>query len=175
MEILKMIVALLTLALILSSCTPTDERALDYQNYPFSALISFELDGQTATARLSVSPVGESDKNIKLEFTSPDSLSGLIIERSFGKTYAHLGDLVFFGSTCESYLNLAELFCIEGKISEIQAEKIGTTDTTRLTIITDSSDIYRVYLTQNGEPRRIISEKSGKRFVLDILAFECAK
>ena len=166
MEILKIIVLLLSAVILLSSCVPTGEGALDYQDSPFSDVISIELDGLSATAELSAYPT-ENDKSIYLKFTAPDSLAGIEIKYRDGSATARLGELIFHEA---SYLNIADLFSIDGRINKISQEKLGAVNCNCLDIISSKGESYKVYLSQDGKPRRIV-RLGNDPLTVNIIAF----
>lgn len=166
MEILKIIALILCPLIFLSSCVQTNERALDYQDYPFSAIISIEFDELSAVAELCSQPT-ESGLDMTLKFTSPDSLAGIELKDKNGKVTASLGELVFSEALS---LNLAELFSVDGKINKISQAKIGAVNCNCLDIISNNGESYKVYISQDSTPLRIV--RLGKNsLTVNILAF----
>ena len=83
----KTVVSLLLLVLLfVLGCTKTDTPFLEYQSKNFDSTAKLEVNGQNYTVNIQKT----SPENFTLTFTSPDTISGVSIEKK--------GDELFFSS-----------------------------------------------------------------------------
>jgi len=175
MEIIKMIALALSAILLLTACSPNDSYSLEYQEHPLRALLAFEHSGISVTALLSIIPKSNSDgvieRDVTLTFRSPNSLAGITIEQTGGNIYTSCGDLKISDSAADAWLEVAELFNIDGTIKRIYISDIQGQDYNCVEALGNDGKDYKIYLHENGEPRRIVSPS----LTVDVLSFESAQ
>lgn len=173
MEIMKIIALIMSLVLILSSCSSAGGSALEYQESSFETLISWSAGDTYVKARLISTITQENKRDITLSFEEPPSLQGLTLHQNADSLSASLGSLEIPDFCARSLIEIAEFFSIDGTLRKSCVKEIGKEKLNCLEYLSEDGLLYTVYISQKTAlPRRIDGRLFGKNTTLEILEFK---
>ena len=171
MEIIKLIALSLAAVLILTACASSNKELLSYQQSSFRAHVSWQLEDECFEALLT-SVITGGARTLSLEFTAPDELVGVCVHRAGDKAIASLGEFEISSPAANRLLAITEFFNIDATLKESSLERIDGTDFNKIEATNADGDLYTLYLSPTGLPRRICGMLSGSLCTLDVLSFE---
>ena len=177
MEIIKLLALLIGSAILFACCAAHPEPNLSYQERAFRAHVICESNDFTFGAIFTSIPKNESDdtplRDITLEFTSPDTLSGIKVQKSGENVRVYLDDMEISAPHAASWLALSELFDIEATVKESSVETLDGQKLNFINAVSDDGREFSLYLyPASGLPRRISGDINGKPSTLEVISFE---
>ena len=177
MEIIKLLALLFGCAILFSSCATRPSQNLSYQEKPFRAHLIFESTGASSGAILTSIPSIDADgtpkKALCLEFTSPENLCGIKVEKRDGETKVSLDGLVISSPYAERLLSVSELFDIDATVKESSVETIDGQSLNFIKAVSDDGKEFSIHLyPASGLPRRISGIVNGSTCTVDVISFE---
>ena len=177
MEILKLIALFVGSALLFTCCSATTSPNLSYQEKPFRTHISWKTENLSARAILTSIPVIDDNqnktKNITLEFTSPENLSGIKVSKLGENITVSLDGMKISAPYAERWLEIAKLFDIEATVKESSISELDGVRFNFITAVSDSGEDYSLYLYKDsGLPRRITGTVGASECTVDVISFE---
>ena len=170
MAIIRLIALILSLAFFLFSCSAAKNNSLSYQEKPFRAVITWQIDSLSLAAKLTSSP--ESD-SATLEFTSPSSLEGVILKKEGEKITLTLNELEISEAHLSRLAEITDFFKIDASIKKSSVTTISGTKLNCLQMLDANGEIFTVYLYPSSEiPRRITGKLYSQTVTLDVVSFE---
>lgn len=167
----KLIAVFLLLAFILCSCEGTavqkNERIFDYQDDLKSVEGVISEGAETYGIKLYFSPEGEGNRSRRIEYTSPESVKGLVFTVEGGKITAELSGIRIANSffAAEDVFRFGELFCLSEE--DIYSIEKGEDDTT--VAMGKGKDIaWQVTTDDDGIPKEITYESKEGSYRLKI-------
>ncbi len=158
---------------LLSCAKISVEDLLFYQNCPLEINADFTIGAERYSGNITLSePKTESqNKDMSIEFTSPQTISGITAGISDGKEYLKLDNINIQGKTDE-YSNMLEV-C---RLFSLKDAEINTADFVdfegvryRLIDLTDSFGHYLIYCDiDDNLPRRIEAQTANTNIILTI-------
>lgn len=154
----------LLVALILSGCAPTrrQERRLAFLGKPLRAEVKITREGKTAAGVLELGEIQDGgERSVRLTFTSPKSLEGIVAERRGEELCLKLNGKSFEApEAAAGFLRVGELFSDTGVLLSAKRVRGAEEELTELTLSSSAGD--RV-LTLNGSDRLLCIETKGIR------------
>lgn len=139
-----------------SSCAKKGDP-LAYEKGKINAEILILMNGTTLRAEMELMPIEDGkERDASLVFTSPESMSGLSVYRRNGEVSASLGDFKLSVPN-SALLYVTELFSTRGTVISAETETVDGESLTKLSVKADG-EMYTVWLTYNGLPRKILHE-----------------
>lgn len=169
MERLKFAALIMLLPIILISCSRS-EAALDYQFSPFTARFALSLSEMNFTGTITAGALTDSPRDVSIHFESPETLSGISVERKDGVVTTSLDDIRTSAQDVR-WLAIADLFSLDGTVCSTKNTTLGGTSCILAVLTVKNGEKYSVYIDKSGLPLRISGDMFGKPFVLDILFF----
>ena len=170
METIRLIALLILITFILVSCSENPQKMLSYQEKPFRAHISWQVDSLPFCAIITSYPAANS---LTIEFTSPPSVSGITVKKSTDNTTVTLDGIEISAPHLSLFAAISELFSIDGSIKKSFVTKLSGTKLNCAEIVSSSGKEYCLYLyPASGLPRRIVGELYGHPITLDVISFE---
>lgn len=163
---------LIALLLLLSGCGKArTDNYLSYQNYPLEAQGTLSLDDHSYEVRLSVTQAGE----LRLEFLSPSSIAGLVMEKRGGECFLSYGSIEE-SVTADGYLGTHGVLLAASMFSLTAESYDGAGVTTEAGIRYSYAD-YRVeegsvrvlFAASETMPCRIDATLNGRRFSFEFV------
>lgn len=156
--------------LLFCSCSIT-KGSLEYQNFAANAEITIKTDNNTVRANISLGAPNpdSSPRDAKITFSSPDSLSGIVVARKGGEVFLSIGSLTLPAEN-HGFIGIADLFSIKGTLSSAELCTLDGKKATHITI-TDTDAVYDVYISENDLPLRIVKDC----ITVDVVWFEREK
>lgn len=149
----------LLIALILSGCAPTrgQERRLAFLGKPLRAEVRITRGGKVTGGILELGEVSaDGDRFMRLTFTCPESLAGVVAEKSGDDLTVSLGGRLFDApEAAAGFLRAGELFSDTGVLLSAKRIRQGEENLTELTMSSSAGD--RV-LTLNDSDRLLCIE-----------------
>lgn len=128
-KIVCVIIALLTLC----GCGSIDSSVLNYAERSFCADVEGQVDGLDFAARVQVSAPGEDNthtaqktqsvrsvRSVRVEFSSPESLRGIVVTKGAEGTSISLDGTVISDAAAQGWLIIAQLLIPEGQVVSIK-------------------------------------------------------
>ncbi len=133
MRIHKIICVIIAL-LMLCGCGDIDSSVLSYAERAFCADVEGQVDGLDFVARVQVSaPSEDGTRDVRIEFSSPESLRGIVVTKDAEGTTVSLGGVALSNATAGGWLIIAQLLIPEGQVVSIKkAEGEAATATVAL-------------------------------------------
>ena len=174
MEIIKLLALLIGSALLFACCAAHPEPNLSYQNRAFRAHVVCESGDFTFGAIFTSLPKEpDSARDISLEFTFPDTLCGIKVEKREEKVTVYLDEVEISAPHAVSWLSLSELFDIEATVKDSSVETLDGQKLNFINAVSDDGREFSLYLyPASGLPRRISGEINGKPSTLEVISFE---
>ena len=127
------------------------------------------MNGTVLRAEISLSePHEERERDATVRFMEPKSVSGLTVTRKNGTVEATLGGTVMKDLDCTPLLYVTELFSTGGSVTLAEVAELDGEKVTELNV-TNGEEVYTVFVTSDGLPRRIVSGE----MTVDIVWIEC--
>ena len=170
MEIIRLIALILSLSLILISCSPSPKKLLSYQEESFRAIISWQIDPLKISAILT----HHTPDTISLEFTSPPALSGITVKKCGEETVVILDDIEFKSDDVCRFAEVFKIFQISAALKKSSVESLSGIKLNRIELFDNiKNEIFVLYLYKDSSiPRKILAPIFGKEITFDIISFE---
>ncbi len=170
MRILKIVLGIMLLAGILCGCDGRSTAIPDFREKDFRAEIRWSRDGMILCANLTVTSEKSEENSrqkLRLEFLSPDSLSGLCVEETNGEIILSRNQMQISLPGAEGFLSVARLLTASGERTDKgDIERNGIMF--RRMEIRNGSEVYEYELEKDtGIPKKI----SGDGTEAEIIRF----
>ena len=177
MEIIKLLALLIGSAILFACCAARPAPTLSYQEKAFRAHIVCQSDEASFGAILTSVPSSEesdtAERNLTLEFTSPDTLCGIKVQKNSHGVTVLLDEMEISAPHAIRWLSIAELFDIEATVKESSIETLDGQKLNFINAVSDDGKEFSLYLyPSSGLPRRILGEINDKPTTLDVISFE---
>ena len=178
-KIVCVIIALLTLC----GCGSVDSSVLNYAERSFCADVEGQVDGLDFAARVQVSAPGEDNthtaqtahtaqsaqkpqsvrsvRSVRVEFSSPESLRGIVVTKGAEGTSISLDGTVISDAAAQGWLIIAQLLIPEGQVVSI---KKSEGETATATVALDSKQTIVIDLN-TGAPLEASVDGARSAFV----------
>lgn len=175
-KIVCVIIALLTLC----GCGSIDSSVLNYAERSFCADVEGQVDGLDFAARVQVSAPGEDNtqtaqktqsvqkpqsvrsvRSVRVEFSSPESLRGIVVTKGAEGTSISLDGTVISDAAAQGWLIIAQLLIPEGQVVSI---KKSEGETATATVALDSKQTIVIDLN-TGAPLEASVDGARSAFV----------
>ena len=145
---IRKIIFVITVLLMLSGCGRVDAEVLSYAEHSFCASVEGEADGLKFAAELQIgAPDERGERNVRLEFLSPQSLRGIVVTRDAQATNVSLDGVSIDNAAADGYLDVARSLIPRGQVVSIKKAD----DTAIATVALDSKQTIRIDLN-TGAP-----------------------
>ena len=115
------IICVFVAVLMLAGCSEIDADVLSYAERAFRADVEGQMDGLDFAAEVQVSAADESGaRNIRIEFSSPESLRGVVVTKEAEGTSISLDGTVISDAAAQGWLIIAQLLIPEGQVVSIK-------------------------------------------------------
>ncbi len=177
MEIIKLLALLIGSVILLASCSARPAPNLSYQEKAFRAHLICENEELSFGAILTSIPSPEAsdtrERNLSLEFTSPETLCGIKVHKSNESVTVRLDGMEISAPHAACWLSLAELFDIDATVKQSSVETLDGQKLNFIKAVSDDGREFSIYLyPSSGLPRRISGYINGIPSTIDVISFE---
>lgn len=177
MEIIKLLALLIGSAILFACCTARPAPTLSYQEKAFRVHVMCQNDNQTFGAILTSIPSStENDlpsRDLTLEFTSPESLCGIKVQKQKESITVTLDGIEISAPQAARWLALADLFSIDATVKESSVTDLDGQRVNFIEAVSDDGKEFSLYLyPSSGLPRRICGDINGFLSTIDVISFE---
>ena len=118
------IICVIIVLFALSGCGSIDAGVLNYADHAFYADVEGMLNGLDFTARVQVgAPSEDNARSINIQFSSPESLDGIVVARDADGTTVSLDGVVITDAAAQGWLAVAHALIPAGQVVNIKKEE----------------------------------------------------
>ena len=160
-------------AVLLCACAVEEEARLGYRERAFSCRLEGVLDGVAFDATLSVgAPVDGRTRDFTLCFSSPNGLAGIVLERREGHLLATCDGLSLEGERFVGWVQIAELFCLEGEICEMGVTTLKGREVNFVSMACESGRVRVLLEAEQSHPCRMEGELRGHSLSVAVVQYQ---
>lgn len=158
MEKIKILALVTVIVLFLFGCGAEESVPLDCFEGELKSELSWSVNGERIRAIVILGNKGQEERDISVEFIEPESLCGVRVERTGGKTSSYIGDTVFDGGDISHWLCVETLFDVDGNIVRSESVRMRGEEAYYAEIERPGAERLCVYISkQSGAPIKLIA------------------